>query len=72
MTGVQTCALPIFLDDVAAALQRLCFGGGDVLPGVIEAVVAAVGVFAEQGGGGGQGVLQIGRASCRERVSSPV
>ena len=55
MTGVQTCALPIFADSgVSADRKRAASEGGGFACG------AADGIGAVRG--------KIGRASCRERV----
>src|SRR5438445_13765419 len=73
VTGVQTCALPIsaylagraavLRGDVPAALERLA-GSEDAAAGFTRArLLAAAGRTGEVA------ALQIGRASCRERVS---
>ena len=76
MTGVQTCALPI-----SRLSNQLREGGKDVVPALIEAcpvrlrpilmtsaaTVAAALPEAIHLGPGSE-TLEIGRASCRERV----
>src|SRR3546814_14581901 len=70
VTGVQTCALPIWKDPVlaAAAVTR----HADRADGDAEIVArpAVAGIVILRAGGGEQYILvdQIGRASCRERV----
>src|SRR3546814_7618944 len=71
VTGVQTCALPIWLPDLCR-LPRLA-----TMFGVAELAVLVV-AFAPEGGAewntgrflsaSGFALWQIGRASCRERV----
>src|SRR3712207_7198652 len=72
VTGVQTCALPIFAKFVNAASGEIAsvyrdpagrLGGDDFFRGRAAEVLAALAPFdakADQ--------AQIGRASCRERV----
>src|SRR3546814_18158541 len=77
LTGVQTCALPICVpggraEDVAVRQQVGVPGSGGSCgrpyPRGYER--AAVGVGRVSGQGAGSAGLQIGRASCRERVLS--
>src|SRR3546814_5425418 len=60
VTGVQTCALPIFLGRRRKASSSLYESRGSPLYGV-ELTVASLGRLGEASG-------QIGRAPCRERV----
>src|SRR5205085_7394981 len=81
VTGVQTCALPIFADSIVVEI-----GDVDVVPGIDgnarwsadhgrggRSVIAAVSILRIPGNNrcdAGRGYLehqQIGRASCRER-----
>src|SRR5256885_11823950 len=75
VTGVQTCALPISAlarNRLAAVAELVRAGDGDEGPGVREAVQRqadpAVGVAAGKRDRARRLRLEIGRASCRERV----
>src|SRR5205823_11392083 len=87
VTGVQTCALPIFLLDVVlldVVLLRVLFDLVLFCLGFVLALLLAVGADAQrnQGSSEQQGskptprihlvLPQIGRASCRERVEISV
>ena len=56
MTGVQTCALPIYVDYGLAPIEISTAGG----------IVETLDAFIEHAGE--VSIYEIGRASCRERV----
>src|SRR3546814_2433557 len=73
VTGVQTCALPIFIHSLAATEKRGVFKSWTVLLAIAAFSLSLLGTFLVR-----SGVLtsvhafatdpEIGRASCRERV----
>src|SRR2546430_1859351 len=75
VTGVQTCALPIFEED-DGELVALLQGGDDLIaqhqvaavPDHDEDLAAGVGHLDAQAAGNLVAHAEIGRASCRERV----
>src|SRR2546430_7328499 len=73
VTGVQTCALPIYLGEVRVGrrvlglLRRELVADASELPGV-EEDAAALGALVHRHGALDAPEVEIGRASCRERV----
>src|SRR5207247_8102047 len=76
VTGVQTCALPIYLQLQRIVCAELDRGGGGEVGAIAEAEderladsAAIIQVDSAAAGGNGGGI-EIGRASCRERGGS--
>src|SRR2546430_5668992 len=73
VTGVQTCALPIYLVNIvlhwAVETQHIYNGLADpaTLP-LLLALMGAFGLIVMPIGNGLSRAIEIGRASCRERV----
>src|SRR5205085_9502734 len=79
VTGVQTCALPILIAKGSFKLQlgtvtelgaNQALGGGDDT--VYQAMALTLGVNAFTGASAVEVFIEIGRASCRERVEKAV
>src|SRR5438067_4046703 len=71
VTGVQTCALPIYLWGATLALLSVASLAWSPLLVAVPMLVATLAVslaLAAAGAGGTSSVVEIGRASCREKV----
>src|SRR5207245_7384956 len=84
VTGVQTCALPIFTGSMFTGNQvvggrggngflgRPGYGGAISNSGATVIVTIANSIFTDNQALGGYGNVEIGRASCRERMENLV
>src|SRR5205823_11999982 len=69
VTGVQTCALPIWQECRSCFSSSCCSGGSALLPGPSSERPSS---FSSLSSSATSSTIEIGRASCRERVEISV